>query len=324
LQGAVLPYSFGSPLGPEVMNGHIYYSTKAGIKYSWSTGDTTEVITKNPNQTSVYTVIVYDTSGCRNQDTLAVAVIPSPTVYAGPDTALCKGVTYTMPATSTSTSITWTPNTGLNADNILNPVFNYNQTISYVLTATGGNGCRTSDSVTISISAPSVYPGHDTSLCQGETYVIPASSSTQNIFWSPVTGLTDSTSINPTFNLTESMTYVLTATDSNGCKVSDSVKITVIECADLSVPNAFTPGAANNDHFTVFGHVAEYQIRIFNRWGQEVYASNDLNELNQLGRGWDGTFKGKIQDTGTFVYFIAAKDFNGKSVTKKGNLTLIR
>jgi gliding motility-associated-like protein len=75
----------------------------------------------------------------------------------------------------------------------------------------------------------------------------------------------------------------------------------------------------------VFGEfISTYQIKIFNRWGEEVYAANDVNDLNNLSRGWDGNYKGKKQDPGTFVYYISAKDINGKNIFKKGNLELIR
>ena len=327
VQGAVLPYFYGVPLGPEVMNAHIYYTTKAGIKYVWNTGDTTATIIVRPAHDSTYTVIVYDTSGCRNQDTVSIAVQPSPVVYAGPDTLLCPGVNYVMPATSSSPNVAWSPPSGLSDPSVINPVFSYNQSVSYILTASGGNGCKATDTVMVNVSSLSLYPGPDTSICQGEMYTMVATSSVKNIVWSPGLGLSDSTILNPVFNLDQTMRYVLTGIDSNGCRLSDSFTITVAICqTGLSVPNAFTPnGDGVNDHFTVYGkYISEYEIRIYNRWGEQVYDSHDVSDLNDINRGWDGTFKGKLQDSGTFVYYIAAKDINGKSISKKGNLTLIR
>jgi gliding motility-associated-like protein len=91
-------------------------------------------------------------------------------------------------------------------------------------------------------------------------------------------------------------------------------------------PEAFTPNSdGHNDFFTVFGkNISQYEIKIFNRWGQEVYSSDDVTELNNLGRGWDGTYKGKMEDIGTFSYYIVAKDINGKDIKEKGNVSLIR
>jgi len=59
-------------------------------------------------------------------------------------------------------------------------------------------------------------------------------------------------------------------------------------------------------------------FRIFNRWGQLVYATT------QNGQGWDGTLGGRPQETGTFVYMVQGKDYTGKIHFKKGTFILIR
>ena len=71
----------------------------------------------------------------------------------------------------------------------------------------------------------------------------------------------------------------------------DTVRLRVISCY-LKVPEAFTPnGDGMNDYFTVFVSLEEYEIKIFNRWGEMVYHSQDPTELSDLHRGWDGTYK---------------------------------
>jgi gliding motility-associated-like protein len=170
-----------------------------------------------------------------------------------------------------------------------------------------------------------VNAGPDTSLCDGQTALLQGTASTTNILWSPATGLSDVTVLNPQFNNAESVEYVLVATDSFGCKASDTVLINIGKCESyLKVPQAFTPGSdGHNDLFTVFGkNINQYEIRIYNRWGELVYQSRDVNELNT--GGWDGTYKGALQQTGTFVYYITARDSNNQPLEKKGNLTLIR
>jgi hypothetical protein len=54
--------------------------------------------------------------------------------------------------------------------------------------------------------------------------------------------------------------------------------------------------------------------------GEVVYSSSDLTELNNLSRGWDGTYKGKLQDPCTFAYLIKATDEAGNKIDKKGNM----
>ena len=326
IQGSKNNYPFGAFTGPYVLDMIIYYSTNAGLHYQWNTGDTTSFIHVTPLHDTMYTVIVHDTS-CSNRDTLLVKVGAIPIAYAGPDTTLCSGTNYIMPATSNANIVAWSPVTGLNNPAILNPVFDYNQSVQFVLTASDSDGCNTTDTVSIRVSAINLDAGSDTTLCNGESYIMTATSSTPNVTWSPATGLSATDIVNPTFSYDQAIQYTLVAIDSNGCTATDSVKIGVEYCAsNIRIPEAFTPnGDGVNDHFTVFGdYIESYQIRIFNRWGEEVYASNDLSELNNLSRGWDGTYKGKKQDIGTFVYFISAKDLNGKTIEKKGNVTLIR
>jgi gliding motility-associated-like protein len=56
---------------------------------------------------------------------------------------------------------------------------------------------------------------------------------------------------------------------------------------------------------------------VFDRWGQEVFASNKANFC------WDGTYQGKALNTAVFVYSIKAS-IDGKQIAKKGNITLLR
>jgi len=327
-QGCENAYPFGAHSGPKVLDVTIYYRTAGGLHYLWNNGDTTATITFVPTQSGQYTIRVSDTTGCNNSSNVNVTVDTLPQVYAGPDTTVCPYGSYIMPATASPTAtVAWLPATGLSNAGQLQPVFNYNQPINFILTATNPGGCSKSDSVLINVYPLSVNAGPDTTICEGETYIMVATASADSVEWMPGTGLSATNILNPVFNYNQTTPYVLQATDSIGCKVSDTVVITVEYCNTyIKAPEAFTPnGDGVNDYFTVFGaYIADYQIRIYNRWGEEVYSSDDVNELNNLSRGWDGIYKGKLQDVGTFVYYITAKDLNGHNIFKKGNITLIR
>jgi len=328
VQGCVNAYPFGAYIGPKVLDVTIYYRTKGGLKYIWNNGDTTATINFVPTQSGEYQIRVFDTTGCTNTDSVHVTVDTLPRVYAGPDTIVCPYVNYVMIATASPTAtLSWTPVTSLDQPNTLNPTFNSNAGTDYVLTATNPDGCKKIDSVLINVYPLSVNAGPDTTLCDGETYVMQGLASSDNVEWIPSTGLSAANILNPVFSYNTTTQYLLMVTDTHSCKLTDTVVIGVDYCnAYIKVPQAFTPnGDGTNDYFTVFGkYIGDYQIRIYNRWGEEVYSSSDINELNNLGRGWDGTYKGKLQDVGTFVYYITAKDLNGKDIFKKGNLTLIR
>jgi gliding motility-associated-like protein len=59
-------------------------------------------------------------------------------------------------------------------------------------------------------------------------------------------------------------------------------------------------------------------FRIFNRWGQLVYTTS------RIGDGWDGIFKGKPQETASYVWMVQGTTYEGKSIFRKGTMTLIR
>lgn len=278
-------------------------------------------------QNAEYIISATDTNGCGKKDTVDITVHPSPQVYAGSDTAFCAGTPYNLQATSNADTLWWSPVTGLNNPAILNPAVTSTVSLNYTLFASNTFGCVSHDDVHISIGRPSILnAGPDTVLCDADAYVFPAVTDGQNILWSPSSGLSDPNVLNPTFT-GDSGVYLLIAYDTIGCAATDTVIISRKNCdVYLKVPAAFSPnGDGHNDHFTVFGqNMTEYEIRIFNRWGELVYHSTDLTELNDLSRGWDGTYKGKLQELGTFVYYVHAVDILGKKYDPKGNITLVR
>jgi gliding motility-associated-like protein len=88
----------------------------------------------------------------------------------------------------------------------------------------------------------------------------------------------------------------------------------------LAMPNAFTPGHfGQNGVIKVqsFG-ITALVFRIYNRWGQLVFETNDPNQ------GWDGTFRGNPQPMDVYAYTIEAQFFDGTKTTRKGDITLIR
>ncbi|MFN8285544.1 MAG: PKD domain-containing protein [Chitinophagales bacterium] len=88
----------------------------------------------------------------------------------------------------------------------------------------------------------------------------------------------------------------------------------------LGVPNAFSPnGDGINDVIKIEGRgIVELSFRIFNRWGEKVFETNDKNI------GWDGYYKGVLQEMEVYTYAVEATLINGQTVPLKGNITLVR
>ena len=103
----------------------------------------------------------------------------------------------------------------------------------------------------------------------------------------------------------------------------------LISEAKIFVPNAFTPNKDGKNEvfiprailiFNQTGNpILDYKFEIYNRWGEQIFESNDLN------LGWDGTYKGRLCPTGTYVYIIKfGGDNNGIKYSFTGNINLIR
>ena len=101
----------------------------------------------------------------------------------------------------------------------------------------------------------------------------------------------------------------------------DEVFITFTPCDDqIFIPNAFTPNDdGRNDYFEIKGqHIVEYELYIYNRWGQMVFTSNNINHF------WDGKVNGNPSVKGVYSYTLKAVNIRGKEVSKTGTFTLIR
>jgi gliding motility-associated-like protein len=136
--------------------------------------------------------------------------------------------------------------------------------------------------------------------------------------WSPEATLDCPDCEMPNASPLQTTTYYLTIVDGNGCIASDSTLVPVI--LELVIPNAFTPnGDGENDVFGINNtYINSMEMTVFNRWGEKLYFSADLN------KGWDGSFKGREQELGTYLYHIVAQTFDGKEIIRSGTVTLLR
>ena len=69
---------------------------------------------------------------------------------------------------------------------------------------------------------------------------------------------------------------------------------------------------------TIYVQTESYLFQVYNRWGQRIFETNDPNQ------GWDGSYNGKEQVQGAYVYFISLVSSSGETFTKNGSVTLIR
>jgi len=129
---------------------------------------------------------------------------------------------------------------------------------------------------------------------------------------------------NPAHTYQDTGTYCakLVVTDINGCADTAINCLVIDPLFTLYIPDAFSPnGDGMNDVFMAKGqYVRSFEMYIFDRWGQEVFHTVDINE------GWNGTIKGglKVSQQDMYVYKILATDYKNKQHSYIGNITLIR
>ncbi len=169
-------------------------------------------------------------------------------------------------------------------------------------------------------SYPWVNAGVDQTINIGESAALSATGSGMYYFWSPDTNLS-CTFCQSTFANPETSTeYVVRAEDENHCPAWDTIMVIVENNVFLGVPDAFSPNndGSNDILYVLGGGIKTIDFEIFNRYGQKVYKSRSIQE------GWDGTFKGKPENPGVFVYHLLVTFKTGEIRELKGNVTLIR
>ncbi len=115
--------------------------------------------------------------------------------------------------------------------------------------------------------------------------------------------------------------YVVTA-NANDVGVSESISNAFVITKEpyLTYPTAFSPrgNILDNQIFKVFGqYVSSFELRIFNRWGQEMFYTNDFDI------GWDGTYNGGLMPEGTYVFTAKITDQEGRTFDRSGTVVLL-
>lgn len=196
----------------------------------------------------------------------------------------------------------------------------------YGFTVTDANNCTFASSATVQQQPyPVILTVDDTiEIDLGESATIHVSGNYDPYLtyqWTPsdLLGCTDCQS--NTIDPLENISYNISATDTIGCKATATVFVLVNPEHIVFVPNVFTPnGDGANDEFLVFSKaVKQFELQLFNRWGEKVFETNDLNS------GWDGVYKGEIQPPGVYVYnlnIVYLDNYTRNGL--KGSVTLLR
>lgn len=168
------------------------------------------------NSTGVYRVVVGNSSNCKDtSSTATVNVNVRPVVNLGNDTAYCGNVSYTLDAGNPGASYLWNDNSTASTLTVTNAG-------QYRVTVTNNFNCSRSDTVNIQLYAfPDVQLGNDTTICRTLPLTLNAGHPGHSYLWN--TG-----SVNQTINVDQAGQYSVMVTNSNNCKDSDTINVSLM------------------------------------------------------------------------------------------------
>lgn len=328
---------FTTPAPPLCAGGPVQFTSTSQFAdlWDWNFGNGNTSGQSNPtniyNAEGTYTVTLIVTDlplGCKDTlvQTVTIDGIPNLETFGDivcpGDTALI-GVEFPVPGAV----YIWTP------ANLILPPTNapvvsavVNQTTSFFVSVTEPNGCKDVD--TVQVIVPTPFDGAqnlDTIVSKNSTVVLPVQIDPNYTYtWTPPPGPQGAP---PAVTVGDtSVTYTLLVQDNQRCTEREFVFNIQVVPEDVYAPNAFTPnGDGDNDVFRLLaegepGLVEILSFKIFNRWGQMIY--EESGSLPNV--GWDGQNGGKQAPMDVYVWVAEIRFATGQTITKNGEINLLR
>lgn len=294
--------------------------------YSWNNGVTDGVLFA-PSSTATYNVTGTDVNGCQNTDEVIATIESAPMISISADTTQgCAPLTvlFTNESTDPTYNCVWTFSNGdvLTGCNSVETVFENGGYYDVTFSTTSQNGCASSltynDYIYVEDVPQASFYTSGSLLTNLDTEVdyTNTSQNASSYIWIFGDGSPLSTEVNPVHNFGEEapasyITTLIAYSETLGCTDTAILFIKVDEEVIFYVPNAFTPDAdAYNEVFQPVFYSGydpfDYTLLIFNRWGEIVFESHDVDV------GWDGTYgvDGEIVQDGTYTWKIEFKTTN--------------
>ncbi|RYY98244.1 MAG: PKD domain-containing protein [Chitinophagaceae bacterium] len=280
--------------------------------YSWSTSPEQTTPIATGLSAGTYRARVSGTNTCAASVDVVVADPPAIALNLTKTDARCGGANGSAELQSGGGTLphtySWTPGgSTATSDNALRPG-------NYSIRVTDAQGCTAQEDFTIgNIENLSVSLGNDTVLCAGETLLLdPGMYASYQ--WQDGSAVA-------AYTVTQSGTYEVRVSDSDGCTARDAVHVTV-DCSDVYFPTAFTPNNdGRNDSFGPLGNVAalsSYNLKIYGRWGQLLF------ETTNPFRRWDGRLSGEAGGSQVYVWVAQYRLPRLGLVARKGSFVLMR
>lgn len=283
-----------------------------------------------PDTTRRYFVQGKNIYGCTAGDSVLISVQQPFKIRTVLGDTLCKGETYALFANGADL-YNWWPAAGLDNPGTASPKAKPDITTLYRVVGSDRHNCFT-DTAYVPVVVypyPLVEAGKDQQITVGSSVKLAPelSADVKTVKWTPEKWLDCSTCAQPLASPKQTTKYTIEVSNQGGCVSRDDVTLFVV-CVEgnLFMPNTFSPnGDKVNDVFYPRGKGIHgiKMFRVFNRWGEVVFEQGNI-QANDLSKGWDGTYKGKLASQDVYVYTIDIVCENNQVFSFKGNIALIR
>jgi len=147
------------------------------------------------------------------------------------------------------------------------------------------------------------------------------------VIWQPHAALSCTTCLEPVIRPLSTAIFAVTAFDSVGCSVTNSITVAVEKPDDVYIANVFTPvnNGQNNDIWVSCGpSVAEIRrFAIFDRWGNMVFECHNALP-NDAALRWNGQFNGRNLPPAVYIYQVEVSYIDGRLQLIRGDITLTK
>ena len=317
----ICPY-IPATLGVQASGGSGQYT------YSWTINNvlsgTTDSLLVNPGSSSIYLITVTDNCGNTIQDSISYTILSPPLVLQmnGPF-QICPGDSVDLLVSATGGYGNYYYNWSTSATTPQITVAPQNSTSYFVQVS---DECQTF-SVTAVALVQVVKPlANFYIMSQDPMQGLPVQFENASLnAWSYTWAFGDGNGsflVNPIHTYTQPGSYEITliATNQEGCIDSISKWIEIAPERYIYLPNSFTPdGDGLNEYFYGrFIGLMSARFYIFNRWGEEIFFSDQLNFV------WDATYEGIPVQDGTYTWYLIYEIEKGIYEDLSGNVNVIR
>lgn len=146
----------------------ITLSVSGADQYLWSTSDTASSFVIHPTSNQTLSVTGNTFAGCSDETSVDIVVNQPPNLMTS-DTTVCTGNSVDLEV-SGAINYLWTPNTGLSADNISDPISTVTATLTYTIIGTDNNGCTDTTTLEVEVlddPVPVVQISNNSPVCNG-------------------------------------------------------------------------------------------------------------------------------------------------------------